>query len=253
LLGGKLILQPFQTTLPKGRAHGEYQPRFQLGLTRKMAISLYFRPEVIHTPAGRITVDICPIGRVSFAVFLTGFSRLMEPNESCHETNIPTQQPEAQADPRLPCPDGHQGWSSSTQGAPRQGPGKTDSLTDTERDGPFPRANRLTSGAEFRYVFEGASRVNAGLLTLLARPNCLGYPRLGLAVPKKHLRSAAARNRVKRQVRESFRRHKGELDSLDVVVLARHGIGLAEPVELRAGLDRGWGRLAQRCKNSSSS
>ena len=52
---------------------------------------------------------------------------------------------------------------------------------------------------------------------LLAAPNGMNYPRLGLIVPKKIIATAIARNRIKRLIRESFRLHQHELIGLDVV------------------------------------
>ena len=47
-------------------------------------------------------------------------------------------------------------------------------------------------------------------------------PRLGLAVTRR-LGKAVKRNRVKRLLREFFRRHKSELSPRDLVIMARPG------------------------------
>ena len=60
---------------------------------------------------------------------------------------------------------------------------------------------------------------------------------------KKHLRRAVQRNRIKRLVRESFRRHRSELAGLDIVVLVRPGIAEADNTTLLAALDHHWERL----------
>jgi ribonuclease P protein component len=50
-----------------------------------------------------------------------------------------------------------------------------------------------------------------------------GGPRLGITVTRR-VGNAVARNRVKRRVRECFRRRRSELDRpVDVVVIARRG------------------------------
>jgi ribonuclease P protein component len=51
------------------------------------------------------------------------------------------------------------------------------------------------------------------------------------------------RNRIKRIVRESFRRNAGILGGLDVVVVSRPGISGADKVTLRKALDAEWVRL----------
>jgi len=53
-------------------------------------------------------------------------------------------------------------------------------------------------------------------------PNTTGSPRLGLVVGKR-LGKAVRRNRVKRLLREFFRRHKGMLPSVDLIVMAKKG------------------------------
>jgi ribonuclease P protein component len=114
----------------------------------------------------------------------------------------------------------------------------------------FSRQKRLRSPEEFKRVFDEACRTSIQGLVILSRPNDLGFPRLGLAVSRKHARHAVTRNRVKRQVRESFRQHQSTLGGRDFVVLARAGIELA--TNLRTELDSHWGVHIQRCAKSSS-
>ena len=44
--------------------------------------------------------------------------------------------------------------------------------------------------------------------------------RLGIIVQRRFIATAVARNRAKRRLRESFRRHRDQLPALDIVVLA---------------------------------
>jgi ribonuclease P protein component len=53
---------------------------------------------------------------------------------------------------------------------------------------------------------------------VMARPNQVGYPRLGMVVAKRLLARAVDRNRVKRCVRESFRQVLPDLPACDFVV-----------------------------------
>ena len=80
---------------------------------------------------------------------------------------------------------------------------------------------------------------------MLVRGNDFGIARLGLAVAKKRVRRAVARNRIKRLVRESFRHHGEVLRGLDVVVLCRFN-GVAPGEELRRSLARHWQRLGRQ-------
>lgn len=75
---------------------------------------------------------------------------------------------------------------------------------------------------------------------LLARPNGLSFPRLGLAVSKKNIKTAVQRNRIKRLIRETFRQRKTTLGGCDYVVLARQPAGGASNAELLAALEKHW-------------
>jgi ribonuclease P protein component len=116
--------------------------------------------------------------------------------------------------------------------------------------GSFPRRARLTAQAEFRQVFQEAIRSSDGSLTVLARPNDLGYPRLGLAISRRYAKGAVARNRIKRVARESFRLNQDRLGGLDIVVLAREGVDRKTLASLRAALESHWTSLIHRCRSS---
>ena len=81
---------------------------------------------------------------------------------------------------------------------------------------------------------------------MLSRSNKERHARLGLAISKKACSKAARRNRIKRIVRESFRRHRAELGGVDVVVMATSAAAGASSDELFASLDRHWLTLRQR-------
>ena len=84
---------------------------------------------------------------------------------------------------------------------------------------------------------------------MLARANGLQHPRLGIAVSRKVLGSAVARNRFKRVVREHFRLMQHDLAALDIVVRARAGAVKASTAELRASLQRSLTKVSARCKH----
>jgi ribonuclease P protein component len=107
----------------------------------------------------------------------------------------------------------------------------------------FPRQARLLKPGEFEAVFAAGRRIQEKWLTAAFRPNALPHARLGLAISARAVPHAVQRNRIKRQVRESFRRRLGDLPALDLVVLARPGAAKAGTPLLRAEIDRIWGRL----------
>jgi ribonuclease P protein component len=77
---------------------------------------------------------------------------------------------------------------------------------------------RLVEKADFDRVFADNQRARTNYLMVMARPNQVGYPRLGMVVAKRLLARAVDRNRVKRCVRESFRQVLQELPACDFVV-----------------------------------
>lgn len=86
----------------------------------------------------------------------------------------------------------------------------------------FPKRYRLRRRREFLAVQRGGRRVPTGHFVAYARPNGGRPTRLGITVSRK-VGKAVARNRVKRLVREAFRRHRAEMPrGLDLVLVARN-------------------------------
>ncbi len=111
----------------------------------------------------------------------------------------------------------------------------------------FGRDKRLLTARAYRAVFSDTCyKVAHPNLLLLARPNELAHPRLGLVVAKKNIRRAVDRNRVKRVVRETFRSTQGILDSVDVIFLARQGLERLTPREQSDLLESSWRRLSRK-------
>ncbi len=116
----------------------------------------------------------------------------------------------------------------------------------------FSRGLRLLTPAQFKYVFQAPQRASTPEITILARLNHLGTPRLGLAVPKKHLKLAHDRNRIKRLCREYFRTHQHQFPALDFVVIAKVGIGKLDNYTLTMMLDKLWQRHIRLLQKSQS-
>ncbi len=112
----------------------------------------------------------------------------------------------------------------------------------------FPRAARLNDAADFRRVFNRCQcKSSDRFLTILALRNSGRHARLGMAISRKAVKSAVARNRIKRIVRDSFRHHQTQLGNLDLVVLARPGIARQANPDLRRALETHWKRLQATC------
>jgi ribonuclease P protein component len=95
------------------------------------------------------------------------------------------------------------------------------------------RADRLRSAKDFRRLSRtGERRRSAHFVVLVGPGRDPERARLGLTVSRRVGR-AVRRNRVKRRVREWFRRHRARLpEGRDVVVIARPGAAELESREL---------------------
>jgi ribonuclease P protein component len=117
----------------------------------------------------------------------------------------------------------------------------------------FPRQVRLLTPGDYRRVFDRAdAKAQTKQILILARPNELGFARMGLVVAKKHAKRAVDRNEIKRIVRESFRHHQSELENLDCVILSRGGAKDLDKTELRRMVDQLWTRLRQKPNGNRS-
>ena len=70
--------------------------------------------------------------------------------------------------------------------------------------------------------------------------------RLGLVVSKKNISKAVERNRVKRLIRESFRKNKSQIPNLDVIVLIRKGIDVLPNVVISSKMNSLWNDLCAK-------
>ncbi|MEM8501120.1 MAG: ribonuclease P protein component [Pseudomonadota bacterium] len=114
----------------------------------------------------------------------------------------------------------------------------------------FTKHQRLLSAKDYTPVFAKADfKVSNKTLLILARQNTLGISRLGLVVSKKNVRHATQRNRVKRVTRESFRLQQHTIPAIDIVVLARGGLGELSNTELHTELNRLWRSLAAKASH----
>jgi ribonuclease P protein component len=88
-------------------------------------------------------------------------------------------------------------------------------------------------------VFRRNCRHSDRYFTVLAHRDPGSPGRLGLAVSKKQARRAVDRNRLKRLIREAFRRRHPVLAGFDLVVMVRH----TAVSRSNADLDHALGRL----------
>jgi len=109
----------------------------------------------------------------------------------------------------------------------------------------FPKACRLSKPSQFRIVFDSNRRSADSLFLVIAAENGLDHARLGLAVSKRNARAAVSRNRVKRIIRESFRKSRAQLAGLDVVVVSQKRTAAADRDKLLNSLNKHWEAISK--------
>lgn len=114
----------------------------------------------------------------------------------------------------------------------------------------FTPAQRLVQKSQFDTVYKQGCRIADAYFVILARPNEVGFPRLGLSVSARAVGCAVNRNRVKRIVRESFRLRQGLLPAIDIVVNARSAARDASKQMLADKLARRWQEVIKQCAQS---
>lgn len=110
----------------------------------------------------------------------------------------------------------------------------------------FDRELRLLTPSQFDNVFQQPFRVASPLFTILAKPNQLTHPRIGLTIAKKRVKLAVHRNRIKRCVRDSFRLHQHQLPGVDLVLMVKGDISNTPNDELLKQLERLWQKIARQ-------
>ena len=116
----------------------------------------------------------------------------------------------------------------------------------------FSKAKRLLNAHAYSRVFEGPdARASHQNLLLLAKISAEPTHRLGLVIAKKNVRLAVQRNRIKRVAREFFRNLPAGDPPMDVVLLARRGIGQLDNAALSSILLQQWQKLVRHTKKSA--
>jgi ribonuclease P protein component len=149
------------------------------------------------------------------------------------EKDLSASQPPTQTNPRVPRPDGHAGRTKSAQTPARQGPRTPRHLNPAQAAGliearasqSFGAADRLHRSAQFLHLQQHGMRLQSPHFVLYAGkiPDSVSGA-LGVTVSRR-IGNAVARNRVKRRIRECYRRSlRDEIPAgLAIVVIARTG------------------------------
>ncbi len=133
------------------------------------------------------------------------------------EENISAKQTPQSENARVPSKDGNKGRKKGPFKQTRKGPMASYSTVKES----FTKENRLRKRREFLKVYEARKTHFFRKVVVYTMKNGLADCRLGVTIPKK-VGSAVVRNRIKRILREAFRRSK-ELfcDKYDIVINAK--------------------------------
>ncbi len=114
----------------------------------------------------------------------------------------------------------------------------------------FNRESRLLTPGQFQTVFTKPIRFGSSHITILVTSNLNEKNRLGLAIAKKRVKLAVQRNRIKRQIRESFRLNQHKLPHIDIVVMVKSGTDKLDNNQINQQLEKIWRKIIQRHKSS---
>lgn len=117
----------------------------------------------------------------------------------------------------------------------------------------------MSGNRQFERVYAARLRKNAGFISVCGLRNTLNHPRLGLSVSRR-VGNAVRRHRIKRRVREAFRRCQHELPgSFDLIVIARPHAPAAVTdyqrwlIEAVAAMDVTWQRRSEKSTDKNAS
>ena len=110
----------------------------------------------------------------------------------------------------------------------------------------FPRGERLRKRREFLAAYDRGAKIPTAYFVLYILENNLPHPRLGITVSRK-IGPAVVRNRIKRQLREIFRKNKSAISPpCDVVVNAKRSAATTSGLKIQEDLFRSLDRWQRR-------
>lgn len=160
---------------------------------------------------------------------ITALLGLATPLRGTDETNVSTEQPTAQTHTWLPRPHEQPGRATGAQTATGQRPqtadgqysGQTTVLKQSLVDQRLPRSRRIRKRAEFLRLQRNSARRAGNCFVVITAPTRGSTSRIGITASRK-VGGAVVRNRIKRLIREFFRRHRERIvPPRDVLVIAR--------------------------------
>ncbi|MFT7688380.1 MAG: ribonuclease P protein component [Candidatus Azotimanducaceae bacterium] len=111
----------------------------------------------------------------------------------------------------------------------------------------FTKKHRLLNSFEFDAVFKGKDyRIGTPEFLILAKHNNEANSRIGMVIGKKTTKLAVNRSKVKRAIRESFRKNFPKNIGLDIVIVSRPAINQFLDSGLVKKLTHSWVELNQK-------
>ena len=117
-------------------------------------------------------------------------------------------------------------------------------MTDARPLHQHPRSARLLRPGDFSALRKSSTRLATKYFHCEYRPAGAASARLGMAVSRRVSKHAVVRNRIRRQIRETFRLQRGQLPCFDVLIIARTASATQDNGVLRKELELLWRRLA---------
>jgi ribonuclease P protein component len=135
------------------------------------------------------------------------------------------------------------------RGAPRAAsasPSDAHVPRDARKEG-LSRRHRFAERGAYGPLLKAGRKLRGRLAVLHVARSASGNSRLGIALTRKMIRRAVERNRVRRLVREAFRRHMAKQLPVDCVVTLRQAVPVPELALLKGELDM---LLDQLCRTA---
>jgi ribonuclease P protein component len=117
-------------------------------------------------------------------------------------------------------------------------------------DARLPRTRRLARRDEFNAATKAGRCSRDECFSVYVNRNLSStqtFARLGITVARHVSLRAVVRNRIKRQIRESFRQHQHLFAGANIVVTAHRAANAKVNAALRASLSTHWQRVAKAC------
>jgi ribonuclease P protein component len=171
------------------------------------------------------------------------------PSGGAHEENVSAQQQASEENARIPRAHGDAGRARRDQAPPRQGPQEAHGI-DTSQAAPlngaserFPASCRIQERRDFLRIERQGRRAAGTHFVVFTQTRGAEVRRLGVTVSRR-VGASVVRSRVKRLVREVFRRSRQVYPRGDTVVIARSGAGALTYLQVSEELTRLWARCA---------